>query len=165
MGQDSFISLLQSVAQCSRYDTPFLYTFSAAGLRCWKQLALISRADWLTDIATYRYRKGKANLASVTYRKGKDFGKGVRMRSRAEIVIFFSDSVFLSVPISVRTRLNSLNNHLLFNHLLPCLPSRSAGSPVRPHWNPAPTGGDEWRAEQPDAGGVMSRGQSHCNTI
>ena len=49
-------------------------------------------------------RIGKANLASVTYRKGNDFGKGVR--SRVEIMIFLSDTVFLTVPISVRTGLN-----------------------------------------------------------
>ena len=58
-----------------------------------------------TDVAPISERIGKAKLASVTYRKGNDFGKGVRMRSRVEIVIFFSDSVFLSVPISVRTSL------------------------------------------------------------
>ena len=50
-------------------------------------------------------RIGKAKPAAVTYRKGKDFGKGVRMRCRAEIMIFLSDTVFLSVPISVRTSL------------------------------------------------------------
>ena len=60
-----------------------------------------------TDVAPISERIGKAKPAAVTYRKGKDIGKGVRKRSRGEIMIFLSDTVFLSVPISVRTSLNT----------------------------------------------------------